>query len=295
VEGVIVLVAMLAAPVVVDVPPPRPPLPHMQVERGGSDDLDLQRLPGGRFRRVDREGGFVATIEPDGSVEFESLPQVKRARSRWIAWFGGLGDALQREPGKRDRPELEMEMPQRDDASRRAFALGQTVNWGPYGPPAILLSAGGSFGVSGPNEAKKREFMRDTKRMRDAMAVRWREKQLDAATVRVTADVVAIWRDESLPLSIRKERIFALWDEAEAPAGDGPLQDKLVEVEIEIRDRIERAVARLAPEGSDDAFTDRELADLNGRRGGRERFDPYGAASPATRAKTSDSPKVPNP
>jgi hypothetical protein len=167
------------------------------------------------------------------------------------------------------------------------------VYYGPYGPPPILLSAGGSFGVSGPNEAAKRKFMRRTDRMRDAMSVRARERRLDAATVRVSADVVAIWRDASVPLSIRKQRIFALWDEAEAPVGDtGPLANKRAETETLVRGRIEAAVRLLAPAGSESAFTEVELRELNATRSGRARFEPYRASASA---KSRDTPKVPPP
>ncbi len=286
---VVALIVLLAAPPD-RVPSPRVAMPSIAVERSESDrELDLQRLPGGRLRHVDREGGFVAIVEPDGRVQFEPIVKVKRKRSRVLAWFGGLANALQRPPGQRDRPELEHDMPPRDDASRRAMALVETVNWGPYGPGPVLLSVGGSFDVSGPNAAKQREFMRRTKSMREAMALRFREKELAAATVRVTADVVAIWREESVPLSIRKQRIFALWDEAEAPRGDGPMQDTMEATQLEVRDRIERAVRRLAPAGSEDAFTEAELAELNARRSSRDAFEPYRARPTADPPRSADS------
>jgi hypothetical protein len=267
------------------VPAPRPSLPSLTLERNRRDEPRLEPLADGRYRYEDRDGGFVAYVRPDGSVEFETITRIERPRVQLPGgggWFGGLGDALQRSAGERDRPELETPMPLREDASARAFANAQLVPWGPYGPPPILIGVGmglpGLPGVrGGPSKKAQREFLRSTQGMRDAMAVQWRKDQLERATAQVGRRIVEIWTDDALSLTARKRLVFELWDEVETQGveAEGPLEHATREAAAIARRRIEDTIRRLAPPGSNAAYTAAELERFNAQRQSPEPFAPY--------------------
>ena len=284
--------AVLVAPAA----PPESDAPHVSApwlglsrSREGSDQLDLEPVPGGGFQYEDDEGGFRATILPDGSVHFDPInrSELKGTPKQASTWFEGFVDAVQKPPGERGRPP-----PSKDGRSfvNQYAAQGmQTVNWGPYGPGPVLFGIGGGFGgftqaSRGPSEKAKREFLDKTETMRDGMAVRFRKEELERAARQITADVVTIWKDRSTPLFIRKRRVFELWDDAEPPPGDeGPISAALAKGSQEVRTRIERAIRMLAPKGSDDAYTDDELDEFNATRTGKRRFDPYKKSHKSTK------------
>jgi hypothetical protein len=272
------------------VQPPVVTAPWLGLSKRSTDD-DLRPLPGGGFLHEDQDGGFEATIQPDGSVDFRTIPRNERTGTSdsASAWADGFVDALMRPAGQRDRPDLE-QMPDREDQSARAAAAMETVNWGPYGPGPVLLSAGVTFrfGRKGPNRRLQRDFLRRTESMRTTMAARHRTTQLEAAARRMGVMVVSIWRDASLPLSVRKQRIFELWDDAEPTsesdtthAADAALRD--------IRRRIEDTIRRIAPRGSQDAYTSAKLDRFNAGRNSRRRFAPYEAADPPSTPPTQAS------
>jgi hypothetical protein len=266
---------------VASVPAPRIQQPWLNLERGRSGDQPaLVPAPGGGYRHEDRARGFVAHIQADGTVRFAPLARGRFSVSTGKGdWWGGAVAALQRPPGQRDRPELEYAMPLRDDASARAFATVETVPWGDYGPPPILLSVGASPSTGrtrGPGHKTKADFLRRTEAMRTTLAVQWRKKQLRAAMTRVKQRVVAIWRNDTVPFAERKRLIFELWDESEpSAAATGPLEQDTRDAAATARHQIEHTIRRLAPAGSRNAFTPEELESLNAQRRSEQAFAPY--------------------
>ena len=225
-------------------PAPRPNLAHdwVQADRGEVDALRLTPTAGGGYRYEAPEHGFAAVIRVDGSVVFEPI-----RRNGWQltlrpleAWVDGFVDALLRPAGHRDRPELEYPMPPRDDIVSRAAALAELA---PPGAKAAIF--GPTVRVDPGRVAKKakRDFMKRTEALRDAMTIRFRERQREEAVAAVSKQVVEIWKNDALPLRLRKQQIFELWDDWEGSNA--------------ARARIEKAVRLLAPKGSPSAFSPR--------------------------------------
>lgn len=238
-------------------PPPRPvPIDPPQTSVEAADRLKLQRLPDGGYLHKDPDAGFTAEIRPDGSVRFRDThlgpqdPQIKAP---------GL-DLLRGQPLP--------EKPFRDDL----------VPHGPYGPPPILFSFGMRFG-GGADAAlatrryrAKQAFLDVTAPMRSKMAEQHSSKNTDAALVRLGRELVAIWKDAAVPLSIRKQRVFERWDgcsEAE------PDDDPKTHPGERARRRIEKFIRTHAKPGTEHAYTDVELRRLNAHRRSKASFDPY--------------------
>jgi hypothetical protein len=251
--------------------------PWLNLQRGRHDGTpSLQPLADGRYRYDDVEGGFVAYVSPDGSVAFVPRPRAARQDTTQAvaAWVESFAEAWVAPPGERDRPDLEEPMPHPDDVVERAFVHAETIPWGPYGAPPILASVGVSLrqpGVDRPSKRAQAEFLRRTESMRAAMARESKKRERTAAANRLMAQVVATWKDETEPLSARKRMLFELWD-----AVDG-FVDADEAAAADLRRRIESAIRRLAPRGSDLAFTDREIAAFNDERRTKEPFAPYDA------------------
>ena len=256
---------------------PRVSQPWLDLHQARTDGPPkLEPLADGRYRYDDREAGFVAYVSPDGSVEFVERPRSARQDSTqsMVAWVEGFAEAWVQDAGERDRPDLEAPMPHPDDLVERAFAHAETIPWGPYGAPPILLSAGFSLRQPHVDRARKRsqaDFLRRTESMRAAMARESRKHQRTAVQNRVMAQVVAIWKDDSESLTARKRMVFELWDAVDQiiDPNDGE------SAADELRARIEAAIRRLAPRGSKSAFTEREIATFDARRRTKVRFAPY--------------------
>jgi hypothetical protein len=241
------------------------PAPTSTVEGPAEARVDLERTRDGGYRHRDDKARFEATIAADGSVKFRDLPAISDGSLTFLGF-----DLTGR--GKRA---LVREGPL--DAEGNQIAPDRIVNHGPYGPPPILLRAGGRFGGvadlrGGPTRKQaKAKFLERTQGLRDRLAAEARERDAVRALVQLAAELEDIWSDERLDVAARKRKIFALWDdcqEAELKAPGGGLGARA-------RRRIEEFVLHNAPAGSHRAFTATELHELNARRVSRQRFDPY--------------------
>jgi len=259
------------------VPAPRVD-PGLVLRRGAAEDGPrLESLGDGRLRH--RDPRFTATIAADGSVEFRDVVVEPEAKLLGLDLFKGKIEA--------PRPIA------RDSFEERALF--------PHGPPTAptMVGVGGGFGgllgalVSklrrkrgGPDRGERRthmaakaRFMAETEALRLRMAHDWLRQQLAAQQRALVEQVLEIWRDASLPLALRRRRIFGLWDECDEPVAiRSPADELRAEAARAARGRVEALIRRLAPQGSPQQYTPAELAELNARRQSRVRFDPY--ASP---------------
>lgn len=259
------------------VPPPRLPPTRGSTKTGELGQLRKQ-AGGGYFYRDDK-AGFVAEIRPDGTVRFRDAHLGPQQLTPKI--FGYPIDGSGRRP--------EAKVPFRDDL----------IPHGPYGPPPILITTSVKFGgladaaQSSRRAAAKQKFLHLTEPMREQMAAKWRAERAQSALVALSHDLLKQWRDRSVPLSIRKEQLFRQWDDCDEPqAGD----DLATHAGAMARTRIEKFIRRHARMGSENAFTDQELADFDRRRQSKARFDPYaprgtantGSPAPSSSSSSSD-------
>ena len=239
-----------------------PPAPQVRPDTtaGKTTDvggLKLRRTHGGGYLYRDAKTGFTAEIRPDGSVRFRDAKGPKDGNVR-ILGVDVIKGEKQPEPKK----------PFRDDI----------VPYGPYGPAPVLGTAGFRMGglkdalVKSRKYKEKQRFLELTETLRNSMTAKARDRRTSVALVELSHQLLRIWRDKKLPLSIRKEKIFAQWDDCDEPA-KGTKSDR--HPGARARRRIEKFVRVHAPAGSEGGFTAAELRDMNKRRKSRERFEPY--------------------
>lgn len=301
--GLSLATAAQAAP-----PPPRLPRePTLRV-----DDITgprLERYGDGTLRHVDPQARFVGVIHPDGRVELRDIPDARvdfTTGVRTVDWMLGFVRAI--EAPQHDRPDLETPTPAREDARARLEAKTELVPNGPYGPPPILVSVGGSFGGIGDvairqhqrrQSRAKQAFLDSTAPLRATLARKHAEEGQRAAQARLGRELAALWHDETRSLAERRRELFQRWDDCEEASagdpttapGDAPEQAAArSEADVDrsrggeaMRRRIEAFVRHVAPAGSPQAFAPEELSRLNAARRSRQRFDPYGRARDAAR------------
>ncbi len=224
--------------------------------------LSLQRSGDGGFLYEDGDAGFTAEIAADGSVRFRDRgPGPQKGKVSMLGFDvtrKGKRDPI---PAKPFRPDL--------------------VPYGPYGAAPMIAGVGGRMGGAADAKASarkytaKQRFLELTETLRSKLRKQARDKTTRAALFELSHELLEIWNDPKLPLSVRKERIFAAWDECSEPER-GDAKDE--HPGARARRRIEQFVRVHAKRGSDDGFTDAELDDLNARRKSRASFAPY--ASP---------------
>lgn len=222
--------------------------------------LVLDRNGSGGYSYKDKDADFTAEIASDGTVRFRDARLGPQKGKVSVLGFDLVRKGKrQKEPSKPFRPDL--------------------VPNGPYGAPPILGTIGGTMGgvadamqTSRKYQAKQR-FLDLTAPMRAEMARKARDKATRSALFELTHELVTTWNDPKLPLSLRKDRIFAVWDDCTEPE-EGEKADE--HPGARARRQIEKFVRIHARRGSDEAFSDAELRDMNERRTSRERFDPYG-------------------
>ena len=264
------------------VPPPRV-VPGLMLEssRGAPADVGprLEPIGGGRLRH--RGKGFTAIIDADGSVEFRDV--LVEAKPSFMG-FDLRGNK---------NPPVNLA---RDNFEERALY--------PTGPPTapILVGVGGCFGgIVGAligavvrkarggkspghrHTAAKLQFIKETEAPRLRMMHAWLKARLAAQLDVLIAEVLAAWRDTSLPLVERRRRIFIKWDECEDGGGvaGSAIEQIRADAATLARARIEALVRLLAPAGSPQAYAQAELVRLNAGRRSRSTFDPYGASARA--------------
>jgi hypothetical protein len=118
-----------------------------------------------------------------------------------------------------------------------------------------------------PYRYQKQKFLAATAEKRALMAKRFRQEEARNSIAQLPSRLDAIWSHRRMPARERRKLIFELWKEA------APSEPDLAEVAAEARATIEAYVRRALPDGSEDAFTVEELADLN--RGQHAPFAPY--------------------
>jgi hypothetical protein len=283
-------------------PPPPPRLPRGPSLRVDAVGPQLRPQDDGTLRHLDPDARFVGVIHPDGRVELRDLPDVDPEFTtgvRTVDWMLGLAHAITRQ-GSHDRPELETPTPANDPTARRDAAT-EIIPHGPYGPPPIMVTAGGRFGGIADlairrgqrkHTQAKRAFLERTAALREGLTRTHGKEQQRAAQLRLGQELATLWRDRARPLAERKRELFERWDECEEALPDelGRAADTVSQADAErgrggeaMRRRIEAFVRQVAPVGSAAAFGADELSRLNARRLSRQRFEPY--APPTNEAR----------
>ena len=111
-----------------------------------------------------------------------------------------------------------------------------------------------------PYRYQKQAFMKATEAQRTELAKRYRAAEVRASLDRLPSTLEEIWGDRRKPAAQRRRLLYTLWKDVEDDAGDA-------------RTIIEAFIRNRLPEGSDEAFTDEELAAIN--RSSKLRFQPY--------------------
>jgi hypothetical protein len=117
-----------------------------------------------------------------------------------------------------------------------------------------------------PYRAEKQLFLKATEAQRNELAKRAREAQLRTSLARLPGNLEAIWGDRRRSGRERRETLFELWRDTVSGASDEGGGG------AEARAIIERFIKRNLPPGSEDAYTDEELAGY-GRM--KPPFQPY--------------------
>ncbi len=142
--------------------------------------------------------------------------------------------------------------------------------------PAVAtngFSASGTFdlteaimGAAGqdPLRAERDWFMRETEELRYRLELEHRRAESAAGLRRLRGRLSRVWSTTSRSAASRRRRLFALWDEA--------AEDDLGR---EARRIIVEFVREVLPAGSEDAYTEDELARLNASRESEQPFAPY--------------------
>ncbi len=251
--------------------------PGLVLERGADHGPPLEPIGAGRLRH--RDPRFTAIIEADGSVEFRDVVIKPEANLLGV-------DLIKR---KLDPPR---------PLARDSFAERAMFPFGPSTAPMMVSMGGGGGGLLGAliglmrrnsaardndnkrpsraNLAAKAAFLAETEAVRMRMAHAWLKQRLAEQQAALVEQVLAVWRDPSLPLAARRRQIFTLWDECAEPTESQTAVDEIrAQAALAARGRVEALIRMLAPQGSPRQFTADELASFNARRRSRTRFDPY--------------------
>lgn len=254
----------------------------------------LNRRADGGYEHTNRRAGFSATIHADGRVTFRD--HVVGGGS--INLFGF--DLTGRTPNVPDAtmPSNTLVRPQ----DLGSLGDDPLVKNGPYGPPPIMLRAGGRMaGVSdlalvSRRAGAKQRFLDATTALRSKLAAEHRRGAERAALVSLESDLRALWTAVDTPASVRREKIFQRWDDcAEVPANADVSAEERARGRAgdRARRRIESWIRANIPAKGADPFTAAELRDMNARRRSRVAFEPY--VEPATPRVDDTAPVGPEP
>jgi hypothetical protein len=114
-----------------------------------------------------------------------------------------------------------------------------------------------------PYAAEREWFMEHTEEVRARLETEARARQREAALRGVPGRLASIWNSD-LPASVRRRRIFRMWDECDEQ-GDG----------LAVRRQVMEFVRAQIPQTSPDAFTVEELRRWNNERESTMAFEPY--------------------
>lgn len=266
--------AWLLALVLLGPPPPRVDT-GLRDATGGITQALSRRADGG-YEHSNRRAGFSATIHPDGKVTFRD--HVVGGGS--VKLFGF--DLTGKTPNVPDAslPSNTLVRPQ----DLGSLGDDPLVKNGPYGPPPIMLKAGGRMaGVSDLVQTSRRatakqRFLDQTEGLRSKLAADHRRAAERTALASIESDLQTLWAHGDAPASIRREKIFQRWDDCvEIP------DDREASSEQRARGRAgDRARRRIAawirkhlPQDGKDGFSTAEIRDMNTRRRSRAMFEPY--------------------
>ncbi len=118
-----------------------------------------------------------------------------------------------------------------------------------------------------PYRAEKQAFMLQTEGMRKKMAQAALKERVNASLANLPAHLDAIWRDPRRSPEQRRRTLYEMWK-------DGAESDlEAIDAASSACDIVETFVRRYLPQGSDDGYSEEELAMLN--RGQKKKFQPY--------------------
>jgi hypothetical protein len=209
--------------------------------------------------------GFTASIAADGSVRFESDAKLPSEVTVPVL------AAAQAVKGLRPPPRP-------GGARPGAIAAGARRSDGPLGSvdQAVTNMVSNPTMVVSDEElrhdshhAAKMSFLEETAKFRAGLRSAWDRKAASGALGQLRRTLRSIAADTSKPLADRHRLVFALWDECE-DSPDGAAA----------RAAIEEEAGRQFPQGTAQAFTVKELADLNAGQK-RAPFSPYRLSSPS--------------
>lgn len=274
-----------------------PPAPR--IDAGPSDGpasvmQQLSRRADGAYEHTNRRAGFTATIHDDGRVTFRD----HNIGGGAIKLFGF--DLRGKVPNIPDAtmPSNTLVRPQ----DLGSLGDDPLVKNGPYGPPPILLTAGGrmaglsDLAISSRRAGAKQRFLDATVTLRTKLATDHRRNAERNALASLESDLQALWNRADTPASVRREQIFARWDECvELPTGADASSEQRARGRAgdRGRHRITAWIRKHVPEHSSDSFTTAELSEMNARRRSRARFEPY--VEPATPMLDETAPVGPQP
>jgi hypothetical protein len=118
-----------------------------------------------------------------------------------------------------------------------------------------------------PYRAEKEAFMRATEAQRTEIARRARRAEMAASLAGLSSHLERVWGDRRVPAKDRRATLFELWRDAYSGEGDEG------DAGARARSIIESFIRNRLPQGSEEAFTDEELATY--ARSSKQHFQPY--------------------
>lgn len=241
-------------------PPHRTPSPAAEFA-GGAVVADAEGDPR-QVVHISSGGRFVVLQSGDGGLEVrDGLTPRERLHLR--------------------DPDVHMADPQGD---------GRRGEWWPKAQPFVTIRFPGpgerrggasvAAGVEGASGSVGREASPATVR-----AIARRVDDLETQLAALDGELAALWADNARPASERRRLLFARWDECEEASSatidvDGARLESAFDglrahTGERARRTIEAFIRQHLPRGGADAYSDAELAELNGRKVSRARFAPY--------------------
>lgn len=216
--------------------------------------LGLKRQRDGTMMYVDAGKRFTAVFNADGTVRFGD---------RWNR--DQHGDKVK--------------------GSRAAMRQINMAGLGVTGPSEWLVKLQDLLGGPETDAAAKREFLNRTRELRTQMAIEFTLRTLTYRLGTLERELFELWNAGGDPAK-KRELLFQRWDECDEAyrvefAGEIPeeamseIDRTRADIAEQARRIIETFVRRQLPRSGPDAFSKRELADMNGRRTSRQEFRPY--------------------
>ncbi len=224
----------------------------------------------GEGNLVHRNGALVATIRPDGTVDFDTSATVT---------VDGFGDERQDDVAdmhtKIPSVPIPITVTRATEADCMVNRCHDKAGLGATFRPSmdlndLALKARGED----PLAARQRRFLRLTEELRDGMADRHRKRSLSRSRLRAGRNLERIWSDETLAFAQKRRMLFRLWDECEEAESDDDERPEAAAGQRARRHILQFIRQKLPPEASG-AFTPAELQRMNSSRRSAQTFAPY--------------------